>query len=107
MKNFGQMMKQAQQMQAKVAEFQAALEKVEIVGKSGGGLVEVTLTGKGDMRRVKIDPSLVRPEEAAMVEDLVVAAHNDARARVEQYMAEEMRKLTGGIDLPAGLKLPF
>ena len=107
MKNLGQMMKQAQQMQAKMAEMQEGLEKVEITGASGGGLVQVTLTGKGEMRKVAIDPTLIDKDEIEMLEDLIVAAHNDAKAKVEAHVAEEMSKLTGGLQLPPGMKLPF
>ena len=107
MKNLGQMMKQAQQMQAKMAEMQAALERAEITGQSGAGMVEITLTGKGDLRKVKIDPSLVKPEEADMLEDLLVAAHADAKAKMDAHVQEEMRKVTGGLALPPGMKLPF
>ena len=107
MKNLGQMMKQAQQMQAKMAEMQAALEKVEMTGAAGGGMVQVTLGGKGDMKRLKIDKSLVDPNETEVLEDLIVAAFNDAKARVEAHMAEEMSKVTGGLALPGGMKLPF
>ncbi len=107
MNNLGQMMKQAQQMQAKMAEMQEGLEKVEITGASGGGLVQVTLTGKGEMRKVAIDPTLIDKDEIEMLEDLIVAAHNDAKAKVEAHVAEEMSKLTGGLQLPPGMKLPF
>ncbi|HEV8027837.1 MAG TPA: YbaB/EbfC family nucleoid-associated protein [Stellaceae bacterium] len=107
MKNIGQMMKQAQEMQAKMAEMQARLDQVEVAGASGGGLVQVTLTGKGDMRQVKIDKSLLDPNEVEVLEDLIRAAFSDAKARVESHMAEEMSKLTGGLKLPPGMKLPF
>lgn len=107
MKNLGQMMKQAQQMQAKMAEMQAALERAEITGQSGAGMVQVTLTGKGDLRKVTIDPSLVKPEEVDMLEDLIVAAHADAKAKMDAHVQDEMRKLTGGLSLPPGMKLPF
>jgi hypothetical protein len=107
MKNIGQMMKQAQAMQAKMQEMQAALERTEMTGVSGGGMVSVTVTGKGEMRRIKIDPKLIDPADVAMLEDLIVAAANDARAKVEQHMQSEMAKLTGGLQLPPGLKLPF
>jgi DNA-binding YbaB/EbfC family protein len=107
MKNIGQMMKQAQAMQAKMQEMQAALERTEVTGVSGGGMVEVTVTGKGEMRRIKLDPKLVDPADVGMLEDLIVAAANDARAKVEQQMQAEMAKLTGGLQLPPGLKLPF
>jgi hypothetical protein len=107
MKNLGQMMKQAQQMQERMAELQAKLDQVELSGASGGGLVQVTLTGKGQMRKLKIDRSLIVPDEAEVLEDLIVAAFNDARQRVEAHVGEEMSKLTGGLNLPPGLKLPF
>jgi len=107
MKNLGQMMKQAQQMQAKMAEMQAGLEQVEMTGAAGGGLVRVTLNGKGEVRKLKIDKSLVDPNEVEVLEDLVLAAFNDAKQRVESHVAEEMAKLTGGLNLPPGMKLPF
>jgi nucleoid-associated protein EbfC len=107
MKNLGQMMKQAQEMQARMAEMQARLDQVEMTGASGGGLVQVTLTGKGEMRKLKIDKSLVDPNEVEVLEDLILAAFTDAKQRVEAHVAEEMGKLTGGLKLPPGMKLPF
>ena len=107
MKNLSQMMKQAQQMQAKMAELQARLAEIEVEGTAGGGMVKATLTGKGDLRRIKIDRSLVDPNEVEVLEDLVVAAVNDAKAHVERQVADEMAKLTGGLQLPPGMKLPF
>ena len=107
MKNLGQMMKQAQQMQAKMAEMQAQLERVEMTGAAGGGMVQVTVGGKGDLKKLKIDKSLIDPNEVEVLEDLIVAAFNDAKSRVEQHIAQEMAKLTGGLNLPPGLKLPF
>ena len=107
MKNLGQMMKQAQQMQAKMAEMQEGLDALEVSGAAGGGLVSVTLTGKGDMRAIKIDPSLVIAEEVEVLEDLVTAAFNDAKAKVEPHMQEEMANATGGLNLPPGMNLPF
>lgn len=107
MKNLGQMLKQAQEMQTKMQDMQAKLAEVEIDGSAGGGMVRVTLSGKGEMRRIKIDPSIVDPGDVEMLEDLVVAATNDARAKVERHMADEMQKLTGSLNLPPGLKLPF
>ena len=107
MKNLGQMMKQAQQMQAKMAEMQAALEQAEVTGQSGGGMVKITTTAKGDPRRVKIDPALVNPTEVEVLEDLISAALKDARGKAETYVAAEMEKVTGGLQLPAGFKLPF
>jgi nucleoid-associated protein EbfC len=107
MKNLGQMMKQAQQMQAKMAEMQAQLETVEMTGAAGGGLVQVTVGGKGDLRKVKLDKSLLDPNEVEVLEDLIVAAFNEARTRVEAHVAQEMAKVTGGLQLPPGMKLPF
>jgi nucleoid-associated protein EbfC len=107
MKNLGQMMKQAQEMQARMGELQAKLEAVEMSGASGGGMVQVTLNGKGEMRKIKIDKSLVDPNETEVLEDLILAAFNDAKSRVESHVAEEMSKLTGGLKLPPGMKLPF
>ena len=107
MKNLGQMMKQAQEMQGKIQEMQARLAEAEITGSSGGGMVQVTLNGKNEMRALKIDPALVDPQEIAVLEDLILAAFNDARGKVEQHAAEEMKNLTGGLNLPPGLSLPF
>jgi DNA-binding YbaB/EbfC family protein len=107
MKNLGNLMKQAQQMQARMQEVQAELETAEMTGASGGGLVSVTLNGKGDLKKLKIDPSAVVPDEAEVLEDLIVAAFNDARAKVNAHAEAEMGKLTGGLNLPGGFKLPF
>jgi nucleoid-associated protein EbfC len=105
MKNMMSMMKQAQELQAKMAEFQAELENMQVEGVSGGGLVKAVLNGKGAMVRMSIDESLMKPGEAEIVEDLIVAAHNDAKQKVEQAMAEKMQSLTGGLPLPPGMKL--
>jgi DNA-binding YbaB/EbfC family protein len=107
MKNLSGLMKQAQQMQSKMQEMQSKLEAMEIQGIAGAGLVSVTLNGKGDLRRIKIDPKIVDPADAEMLEDLVVAAHADARHKIEAATAEEMQKVTGGLQLPPGMKLPF
>jgi nucleoid-associated protein EbfC len=107
MKNIGQMMKQAQQMQARMTELQAQLETVEMTGAAGGGMVQVTLNGKGEMKKLKLDKSLIDPNEGEVLEDLILAAFNDAKARVEAHVAQEMSKLTGGLQLPPGMKLPF
>jgi DNA-binding YbaB/EbfC family protein len=105
------MLKQAQQMQSRMQEMQAKLEATEVEGAAGGGMIKVTLTGKGDLRRVAIDPSLMVADEREVLEDLLVAAHADAKQKVEAVMAEEMQKATGGLNLPGGLpgglKLPF
>jgi len=107
MKNLGAMMKQAQEMQGKIAEMQERMADTEVEGAAGAGLVSVVLTGKGEMKRLQIDPSLIDPNEAGMLEDLIVAAHNDAKSKAEARMAEEMQALTGGLGLPPGFKLPF
>jgi nucleoid-associated protein EbfC len=107
MKNLAQLMKQAQAMQEKMAALEAALEALEMSGDAGGGLVTVTLNGKGALRKVKIDKSLAEPEEVEVLEDLIVAAFNDARGKVQAHTQAEMQKLTGGLSLPGGLKLPF
>jgi DNA-binding YbaB/EbfC family protein len=107
MKNLAGLMKQAQQMQSKMQEMQAKLEAMEMVGEAGAGLVRVTLNGKGDMRAVAIDPKLIDPADAEMLQDLIVAAHRDARAKIEAMVATEMQKVTGGMQLPPGMKLPF
>ncbi len=107
MKNLGQLMKQAQEMQEKMAEMQGSLVAIEIEGVAGAGLVTVVLNGKGDMRRLKIDPSLVKPEDAEILGDLIVAAHNDAKSKIEIRVQEETQKLMGGLPLPPGMKFPF
>ncbi|UFN48299.1 YbaB/EbfC family nucleoid-associated protein [Roseomonas sp. OT10] len=113
MKNLSQMLKQAQSMQAKMQEMQAKLEAETIEGQAGAGMVKVTLSGKGDMKRVAIDPSLMAAEEREVLEDLLIAAHADAKAKVEAMMAEEMQKATAGLNIPGmggglgGFKLPF
>jgi DNA-binding YbaB/EbfC family protein len=106
MKNIGQMMKQAQKLQEKMNEMQEQLANTEVSGSSGGGMIEVTLNGKGEVRRVKIDPRVVDPAEAEMLEDLIVAAFNDAKAKVEAHVAEQMSQLTGGLKLPPGMQFP-
>jgi DNA-binding YbaB/EbfC family protein len=100
-------MKKAQAMQSKLAETQEELARVEVEGESGGGLVKVTLTGKFDVKHVRLDPSLLKPEDAEMVEDLIVAAFGDAKGKAERAAAEKMSALTEGLPLPPGMKLPF
>lgn len=107
MKNLGQMMKQAQEMQSRMAEMQQRLQEAEVIGQAGGGMVRVTVNGKHEVRRVQIDPVLIDPAEAEVLEDLIAAAVNDARGKIEVHMQEEMQKLTGGLNLPPGFKLPF
>jgi len=105
MKNFAQMMKQAQELQGRMADMQAEMERMTCEGRAGGGLVVVTLNGKGEMAGVKIDASMLKPEEGEILEDLITAAHADAKAKVEEAMKEKMQALTGGLPLPPGMKL--
>ena len=107
MKNLAGLMKQASQMQAKMEEMQSKLQAIEVDGSAGAGMVTVTLSGKGDLRRVKLDPKLADPAEMEMLEDLIVAAHAEARRHLEERTAAEMQDVTGGLNLPPGLKLPF
>lgn len=107
MKNFANLMKQASQMQSKMTEMQEKLAAITIEGVSGAGMVTVTLGGKGDMKSIKIDSKLADPAEMEMLQDLIVAAYSDARRRLDETTQEEMQKVTGGINLPEGLKFPF
>jgi DNA-binding YbaB/EbfC family protein len=107
MKNIAGLMKQAQQMQQKMADMQAKLDAAEIEGVAGAGLVRVVLTGKGALKSVKVDPKLADPAETEMLEDLIVAAHADAKGKLDVLTEAEMKNATGGLNLPAGLKLPF
>ena len=104
LKDLGGLMQQAQAMQQKVQELQSELERLEIVGASGAGLVKVTVNGKNETRRIDIDVSLFKPEDKGVVEDLIVAAANDARSKVEQTVQDRMRAITGGLPLPPGFK---
>lgn len=107
MKNLAGLMKQASQMQSKMQEMQTRLEAMEIEGVAGAGMVSLTLSGKSDLKRVRIDPKLADPNEMEMLEDLILAAHADAKQKIEAAAAEEMQKVTGGMQLPDGMKLPF
>ncbi len=107
MKNFANLMKQASQMQSKMTEMQEKLAAITIEGVSGAGMVTVTLGGKGDMKSIKIDSKLADPAEMEMLQDLIIAAYSDARRRLDETTQEEMQKVTGGINLPEGLKFPF
>jgi DNA-binding YbaB/EbfC family protein len=99
------MMKQAAQLQAKMQALQAELEQLTVEGTAGGGLVTVTLSAKGDLKSVRLDDSLLKPDEKEIFEDLLVAAHADARKKAETLLQERMKELTGGLPLPPGLKL--
>ena len=105
MADFMGLMKQAAELKSKMEAMQADLEQVEVEGTAGGGLVTVRLSGKGEMKSVKIDGTLIKPEEKEIVEDLIVAAHADARRKVEALMQEKMKNVAGGLPLPPGLKL--
>ena len=101
------MMKQAKQLQEKMQVVQEEIAAMTVDGASGGGLVSVTTNGKGDVRSVRVDPSLMKPEEVEILEDLIVAALADARGKAEAAVAEKMQAMTGGLNLPPGMKLPF
>jgi nucleoid-associated protein EbfC len=105
MADFLGMMKQATQLQAKMQEMQAELDQITVEGTAGGGLVSVTMSAKGDLKAVRIDEQLVKPAEKEIIEDLIVAAHADARRKAEALLADKMKSLTGGLPLPPGLKL--
>jgi hypothetical protein len=105
--DMAKIMKQAQEMQAKMAEAQARLDAIEVTGEAGAGLVKAVASAKGQLRQLSIDPSLFQPEEREVVEDLIVAAVQDAQAKAQDAAAAEMAKVTEGLNLPAGMKLPF
>ncbi|MCU0831091.1 MAG: YbaB/EbfC family nucleoid-associated protein [Rhizobiaceae bacterium] len=107
MKDLLNIMGKAREMQAKMAEMQASLLDMSMTGEAGAGMVKVTLSGKFDMTSLSIDPSLIADGDAEILEDLILAAHNDARARVEAAIAEKTREMTAGLPLPPGMKLPF
>lgn len=105
--NIGEMMKQAKKMQAQMAEVQEKLATLEVDGSSGGGLIKATADGKGVVKTIKIDPSLLDPQESEVLEDLLVAAIRDVQVKAEELASQEMNKVTGGLKLPGGMKLPF
>ena len=105
MKNFTQMMKQAQELQGRMQDMQAEMEAMTCEGRAGAGMVTVMLNGKGEMTGVAIDPSMLKAEEAEILEDLIIAAHSDAKLKVEEAMKEKMASLTGGLPIPPGFKL--
>ena len=105
--DFVGMMKQAKQLQEKMQGLQSEIAALEATGKAGAGLVTVTVDGKGGLKSIKIDPSLAKPDEIEILEDLIVAAANDARGKAEALAAEKMKALTSGLGLPPGLSLPF
>jgi len=105
--DFLKMMKQAKEMQEQMGSLQEQIIDIEIEGVAGAGLVKVTLNGKSDLKGLKIDPSLLKEDEGEILEDLIMAAHTDARAKVEMAIQEKTQELMGGLGLPAGMKLPF
>lgn len=107
MVNLGNMMKQAQELQKKMTEAQNKLNEIEVEGTSGGGLVKVIATAKGSFKTMSIDESLIKIEEKEILEDLIIAAINDAKQKGENAAQEQMKSLTGGLPLPPGMKLPF
>jgi DNA-binding YbaB/EbfC family protein len=105
MADFLGLIKQATELKSKMEAMQAELDQIEVEGTSGGGLVTVKLSGKGEMKGVKIDDTLMKPSEKQIVEDLVIAAHTDARRKAETLMQEKMKNVAGGLPLPPGMKL--
>jgi nucleoid-associated protein EbfC len=105
MADFLGLIKQATELKSKMEAMQAELDQIEVEGSSGGGLVTVRLSGKGEMKGVKIDDTLIKPSEKEIVEDLIVAAHADARRKAESLVQEKMKNVAGGLPLPPGLKL--
>jgi DNA-binding YbaB/EbfC family protein len=101
------MMQKARELQTKMEQLQQEVAQMEVTGTAGAGMVTVTMTGKSEMKAIRIDPSLIKPEESEILEDLIVAAVNDARAKAEAALQDRMRELTGGLNLPPGMKLPF
>ena len=101
------LMKQAQVMQAKMQEMQAEMERIEVEGQAGGGMVRVTLTARGQMKGLMIDDQLLKSDEKVILEDLILVAHEDARKKAERLMEEKMKGVTAGLALPPGTKLPF
>lgn len=101
------MMGKVKEMQEKMAGLQEEIEQLELEGTSGGGLVTVKLNGKGNMLSMSVDPSLIKEDEAEILEDLVVAAHNDAKSKVEAAVQAKTQELTAGLPIPPGMKLPF
>ena len=106
MNDFSNLISQAKKMQEKMKETQENLKKIEVEGVSGGNTVKIILNGDGELKRIFLDDSLIK-ESKEIIEDLIVAAHNDAKTKLKQKTSEEISKITGGIDLPPGFKLPF
>ena len=107
MNNFSDMMKKAQEMQKKMQEIQDSLSSLEVEGSSGGGIVKIIMNCKNEVKKIDIDPSIIKNDEKEVMEDLIIAALNDAKSKAEEKSQEEMKKLTGGLGLPPGMKMPF
>lgn len=107
MGDMAKMMKKAQEMQGKMAEMQAEMENITVIGESGAGLVKATATAKGELKALDIDPSIFNGDEKEVVEDLILAAIKDAQTKAAERSQDEMRKMTEGLGLPADMKLPF
>lgn len=105
--NLQKMMKQAQEMQTKFAALQEEIGQREMEGSSGGGMVTAVVSGKGELRKLNIDPKIIDPEDKEMLEDLVIAAFNDAKTKMDEAANAEMQRATAGMGLPAGMKMPF
>ena len=107
MNNFNDMMRKAQEMQKKMQEIQDSLSNLEVEGTSGGGIVKIIMNCKNEVKKIDIDPSIIKNDEKEVMEDLIIAALNDAKSKAEEKSQEEMKKLTGGLGLPPGMKMPF
>tara|TARA_B100001123_G_C15010871_1_gene907506 strand:+ start:289 stop:612 length:324 start_codon:yes stop_codon:yes gene_type:complete len=107
MNNFNDMMKKAQEMQSKMKEMQESLASLEVEGSSGGGVVKIVMNCKNEIKKIDIDPSIIKNDEKEVLEDLLMAAINDAKTKAEEKSQDEMKKLTGGLGLPPGMKMPF
>lgn len=107
MSNIGQMMKKLQDMQSRMSQLQTELSDMEVTGGAGGGMVAAVMSGKGQLKRIKLDRSLINPAEAEVLEDLIVAAVNDAKTKADSIAQDQLGKLTGGLPLPPGFKLPL
>ena len=107
MNNFEDMMRKAKDMQKKMQEMQDSLSNLEVEGTSGGGMVKVIMNCKNEVKKIDVDPSIIKQDDKTMMEDLIVAALNDAKSKAEEKSQDEMKKLTGGLGLPPGMKMPF
>ena len=106
MTNFSDLLAQAKEMQEKMKNAQESLKKIEVEGVSGGNSIKIIMNGDGELKKILIDPALLK-EQKEIIEDLIVAAHSDAKSKLKKKTSEEISKVTGGVDLPPGFKLPF